>query len=96
MYIVVRCALLRGDRGFKPHRKGIPLPEQAFTWAGCSGGASEMKRLTFILVALAITGCAAGPTETPFMSAIDRAYGVGCDIKTLEWTEQRSRLECHE
>lgn len=83
MYLVVRRTRIATTRG------GIYA-------AGNATERIEMKRAIFGLAMFAMTGCAVGPQESPFMSTMDRAYAVDCDIKTLEWTQQRSRLECHE
>lgn len=46
-------------------------------------------------VLILATGCSAfAPAETAFNTTLDRAHAVDCDVKSLEWTRQRTRLEC--
>lgn len=55
-------------------------------------------RILLITCAVVFTsGCSAfGPPETVFNTTLDRAHAVDCNVKSLEWTQQRTRLECFE
>lgn len=54
--------------------------------------------MKILLVASAIvvtTGCSTFTApETEFNRTLDRAHAVDCNVKSLEWTRQRTRLEC--
>ncbi len=52
-------------------------------------------RILLLASALAASGCAdLSPPETVFNMTLDRAHAVECDIKSLERTEHRTRIEC--
>jgi len=54
-----------------------------------------MRNLLMASVVMVATGCSAFvPADTAFNTTLDRAHAVDCDVKSLEWTRQRTRLEC--
>lgn len=54
-----------------------------------------MRILLITCAMVATTGCSVfAPTETAFNTTLDRAHAVDCNVKSLEWTRQRTRLEC--
>lgn len=88
----------RGDAVFEPPPHGSTATRSRIAVdAGAEVEEAEMRKLIFFfIVTTTLAGCALNPTDAPFTRAMDRAYAVGCDIKSLEWTQQRSRLECHD
>ena len=53
-----------------------------------------MRAFVFMLLVVAVTGCTTTGHDTEFTATLERAHAVNCDIKSLDWTERRTRLEC--
>lgn len=54
-----------------------------------------MKILLIASAIVVTTGCSTFTApESEFNRTLDRAHAVDCNVKSLEWTRQRTRLEC--